>query len=307
MKELLLDVVEKASDNIKEFDVVIIGGSHAGLSAALVLGRSLRKVLVIDNKEPRNLVAAESHSFYTRDGENPMALLEIARNQIAEYQTVSFMYGIASTVDKNKNHFEVLVDKEKISARKIILATGVKDNQPNIKGLKNLWGSHLFHCPYCHGWEVKNSKIALIISDKNNFDFIKLISHWISDLTVFTNGIILNKNELEIIGRNIKIITDKITETKIIDKENCEIIYGEKRENFRGIFIKTEITFNNELAVNAGCATGESGEVTIDEFQQTSVPGIYAAGDLTRSHFHQITVAAASGLKAAISVNASLL
>jgi thioredoxin reductase len=290
------------------FDVIIIGGSQAGLSAALVLGRSLRKVLVIDGKKPRNLTAAESHSFHTRDGENPLVLLEIAKNQIAKYKTVSIIDGVASAINKSENHFEIQVDQEKIFTRKIILATGVKDNLPDIKGLRNLWGFHLFHCPYCHGWEVKDSKIALIINNQNNSDFVKLISHWIPELTVFTNGIIFNENELKSIAINdIKIINNKIDEVKIIDKENCEIVYGGKRETFRGIFLKTEITFNNELAVTAGCSIGESGEVITDEYQQTSIEGIYAAGDLTLSHFHQITVAAASGLKAGISVNASLI
>jgi thioredoxin reductase len=288
----------------KLYDVIIIGGSQAGLSAALVLGRSLRRVLIIDGQKPRNIAAAESHNFHTRDGENPLVFLEIAKHQIKKYKTVYFKDGIVSAINKTINHFEVQVDKENLFARKIILATGVKDNLPDIKGLKDIWGSHLFHCPYCHGWEVKDSKIALIINNKNNTDFVKLISHWLPDLIVFTNGIILKETEL---GNNKKIIKSNIDEVKIIDKENCEIIYGENRETFRGIFLKPEITFNNELAAAAGCAIGESGEVITDEYQQTSVEGFFAAGDLTVSHFHQRTVAAASGLKAGISVNSSLL
>jgi thioredoxin reductase len=289
------------------FDVIIVGGSHAGLSAALILGRSLRKVLVVDNNKPRNLTVHESHSFYTRDGENPLVLLRIAKDQLAKYKNVSFKDGLASELKKAGENFEVNVNDQKFSARRIILATGVRDILPDIKGVEKLWGTHLFHCPYCHGWEVKDSKIALIDLNKN-FDFINLILHWNPGLTLFTNGTIYKKSELGLIkSNNLKIIENKIEEVIITGKEECEIIFNEQREKFRGIFLKPDFTFNNELAVKAGCKTGESGEILVDEFQQTSVEGIYAAGDIARTHFHQVAVAAASGLQAGIGVNTSLL
>lgn len=288
-------------------DVIIIGGSHAGLSAALVLGRSLRKTLVIDNNQPRNLPALESHSFYTRDGENPIELLRIAKEQLVKYNTVSVKEGRASSLIKKENLFEINVDEETFYSKRIILSTGVKDTLPGIKGLEKLWGTHLFHCPYCHGWEVKDSKIALI-DLKKNFDFINMMLHWIPDLTLFTNGNVFSKSEKELIKKNeIKIIENKINEVRILNDEECEIIFDEGKEKFRGIFLKPDFIFNNELALQAGCKTGESGEVIVDDFQQTSVEGIFAAGDLTRTHFHQVAVAAASGLQAGICVNNSLL
>jgi thioredoxin reductase len=288
-------------------DVIIVGGSHAGLSAALILGRSLRKVLVVDNNKPRNLTAYESHSFYTRDGENPLTLLKIAKDQSIKYQNVSFINGFASDLSKTGEHFEVKVKDQKFSARRIILSTGVKDILPDIKGLEKLWGTHLFHCPYCHGWEVKDSKIALIDLNKN-FEFINLILHWNPTLTLFTNGTSYSANEVELIKRkDIKVIDKKIDEVKITGDEECEIIFNGQREKFRGIFLKPGFIFNNELAVKAGCKTGESGEVLTDELHQTSVEGIYAARDLIRTHFHQVAVAAASGLQAGICVNTSLL
>jgi thioredoxin reductase len=290
------------------FDVVIIGGSHAGLSAALVLGRSLRNVLVIDGNRPRNFAAERSHNLYTRDGENPLNLLQIAKSQIGLYKTVSFMSGIASALRKNENHFEIRVDKEIIYAGRIILATGVKDILPDVNGLADLWGTHIFNCPYCHGWELRNSRIALITADKNNIDFVKLMSHWISDLTLFTRGFNFIEDETaEIKKRGVRIIIDEIAEVKKQGEGECKIIFAGKSEVFNGVFIKSEIAFNNELAVMAGCSTGEPGEVLTDQYLQTSVPGIYAAGDLIRPFFHQIGVAAASGLQAGISVNASLL
>jgi len=287
------------------FDVIIIGGSHAGLSAALVLGRSLRKVLVIDNNKPRNLTASESHSFYTRDGENPLVLLKIAKDQLAKYKNVNFISGFATGLKKVDGQFEVSVDDTAFSARRIVLTTGVKDILPDIKGIEKLWGTHLFHCPYCHGWEVKDSKIALI-ELKKNFDFIKLMLHWNPGLTLFTNGTTYKGPELKKM-KNLKVVDNKIDELVITGKEECEIMCEGQNERFRGIFLKPDFVFNNDLAVKAGCRTGESGEVLVDEYQQTSVEGIYAAGDLTRTHFHQVAVAAASGLQTGICVNSSLL
>ncbi|MGE4512522.1 MAG: NAD(P)/FAD-dependent oxidoreductase, partial [Chryseobacterium sp.] len=139
------------------FDVIIIGGSYAGLSAGMALGRSLRNVLIIDSEKPCNRQTPHSHNFITQDGKRPKEISDLAKEQVAKYETVSFFNGTVIKTSKNDNGFEVETSYgEKFTAKKIILATGLKDIMPDIEGFSECWGISVIHCPYCHGYEVKD-------------------------------------------------------------------------------------------------------------------------------------------------------
>jgi len=145
--------------NETEYEVIIIGGSYSGLSAAMALGRSLRKTLVIDNGKPCNEQTPHSHNFLTQDGKSPKEIAENARKQVSEYETIHFHQGKAVDAKKSETVFEVTTEKgEKFRSKKLIIATGITDQIPNIKGFKESWGISLIHCPYCHGYEYKGKK-----------------------------------------------------------------------------------------------------------------------------------------------------
>ena len=167
----------------KNFDVIIVGGSYSGLSAAMSLGRSLREVLVIDSGLPCNRQTPYSHNFITQDGEKPAAISAKAKLQVALYKTIHFYNGLAVEAVKRENGFEISTKSgEVFSARKILFATGVKDLLPEIKGFGDCWGISVLHCPYCHGYEVKNEKTAFIANGEMAFEYAKLISNWTKDL-----------------------------------------------------------------------------------------------------------------------------
>jgi len=171
------------------FDVIIIGGSYAGLAAAMSLGRALKKTLIIDNGNPCNRQTPESHNFLTNDGKSPSEISALANRQVSNYDTVHFLNETAIDVVKSMNGFNVRVtDGESFETTNLIFATGIKDMLPPIKGISECWGISVLHCPYCHGYEIRNAKTGILGNGNTGFEFVKLISNWTNDLTVFTNG-----------------------------------------------------------------------------------------------------------------------
>ena len=171
------------------FEVIIVGGSYSGLSAAMSLGRSLRQVLVIDSGLPCNRQTPHSHNFITQDGEVPAVISAKAKLQVDFYKTVQFFNGLAIQAIKTNDGFEIKTDSgEAFTSKKVLFATGVKDLLPEIKGLAECWGISVLHCPYCHGYEVKTEKTAIIANGEMAFEYAKLISNWTKDLRLLTNG-----------------------------------------------------------------------------------------------------------------------
>lgn len=173
----------------KNYDVIIIGGSYAGLSAAMALGRSLRQVLIIDSGLPCNRQTPHSHNFLTNDGKPPKQIAEEAKRQALNYSTVSFYQGLAVTGKKTETGFVIETDTaETFYASKLLLATGIKDLMPPIKGFAACWGISVLHCPYCHGYEVSHQTLGLIGNGEMGYELSKLLSNWSKDLILFTNG-----------------------------------------------------------------------------------------------------------------------
>ena len=171
------------------FEVIIIGGSYAGLSAAMSLGRALRSVLIIDSAVPCNRQTPYSHNFITQDGKTPKQIATLAREQVSQYRTLEFYDGTAINGEKKEKQFEIKTEAgDLVYSKKLIIATGLKDIMPDIKGFADCWGISVIHCPYCHGYEVRNEKTGILGNGDYGFEFSRLVSNWTKDLTLYTNG-----------------------------------------------------------------------------------------------------------------------
>lgn len=266
----------------QNFEVIIIGGSYAGLSAGMSLGRSLRKVLIINDGKPCNRQTPHSHNFITHDGKTPEKIATLAKADVEQYKTVEFFDGTAIKVLKKGNGFEVEVSSgERFYAKKIILASGVKDTMPDIPGFAECWGISVLHCPYCHGYEIKNEETGIIANGDMAFEFSKLIFNMTKKLTLFTNGkSTLTKEQTEKLKtHDINLIEDKI---KSIEHEHGKlqrVIF--KNENFivlKALYAKIPFKQNIDVS-DLGCELTEQGFIKVDFMQKTSVSGIFACGD----------------------------
>ncbi|MFP3834758.1 NAD(P)/FAD-dependent oxidoreductase [Chryseobacterium sp. SIMBA_028] len=266
----------------KTFDVIIIGGSYAGLSAGMALGRSLRNVLIIDSGKPCNRQTPHSHNFITHDGIPPKEISSLARKDVEKYTTVQFHEGIAAQVLK-KNSFEVeTLSSEIFYAKKIILASGVKDVMPDIPGFKDCWGVSVLHCPYCHGYEVRNEVTGILSDGDLAYDFSKLIFNLTKSLTLFTNGkSILTKQQIEKLKQNEINLNEE--EIEGIEHDNgCiqKIIFKNGSSALlKALYAKIPFEQNINITESLGCELTEQGFIKVDAMQKTSVPGVFACGD----------------------------
>lgn len=266
------------------FDVIIIGGSYAGLSAGMSLGRSLRKVLIIDSGKPCNQQTLYSHNFLTQDGKTPKEITEVSRKQVLKYETVNFYDGRVTKAAQNSGGFEVETENgEKFSAKKLILASGVKDQIPDIDGFAECWGISVIHCPYCHGYEVKDKTTGILSNGDLAFEFSKLVFNLSKDLTLFTNGeSTLNERQTEKFNQNkINIIQEEIQRIvhenghiqKVILKDGSE-------KELEALYAK--IPFEQNLNTeDLQLELTEHGFIKIDHFHKTNTDGVFACGDNT--------------------------
>ena len=170
------------------FDVIIIGGSYAGLSAAMSLGRSLRRVLIIDSGLPCNRQTPHSHNFITHDGESPHVIARKAKDQVLRYNTVKIINDLATIGSKTDNQFTIFTQGDlEFHSSKLLFATGIRDTMPAIKGFAECWGITVIHCPYCHGYEFRDQKTAIIGNGERAFHIASLVSNLTSDITLLTS------------------------------------------------------------------------------------------------------------------------
>ncbi len=288
-----------------KYEVVIIGGSYAGLSAAMALGRASRETLVIDSGKPCNRQTPHSHNFLTRDGETPAVLAGIAKEQVLKYQTINFINDKATNAVKTDNGFEIKTENgENFECKKLLLATGIKDIIPNIKGFAECWGISVIHCPYCHGYEVKGQKTAIFANGDAAYHYSMLLHQWTKDLTIFTNAK-ANFTE-EQMGKfeeyNINIIETPITklEHKQGQLERIILENGESHD-FSVMYAKPEFKQHCDITEKMNLLN-DNGYVKVDEMQRTIVEGIYAAGDCT-TPMRAVAAAVASGTMAGAAIN----
>jgi thioredoxin reductase len=288
------------------YDVVIVGGSYAGLAAAMSLGRSLRKILVIDSGEPCNRQTPHSHNFLTQDGQPPHVIAAVAREQVSKYPTVEFLNGKVKSGSKADDGFEIRTDDGSGSAaRKLIFATGVKDIMPDIEGFADCWGISVVHCPYCHGYEIKGVTTGIIANGDAASHYAQLISHLTDKLTIFTNGestLTAEQNE-KISRRNIEIIESQIVRLEHTNGQLSGIVLDDgTTRSLKAIYSRPETAQHCSVPEQLGCEVGDDRLLKIDEFQQTSVEGIYACGDNTTSG-RSVAAAVSSGSFAGMMAN----
>ncbi len=290
----------------RNFDVIIIGGSYSGLSAAMALGRSLKKVLIIDSGLPCNRQTPHSHNLITQDGEKPSVIAEKAKAQVLKYDTVTFLTDLAVSGTKTNYGFDIKTQTEKIfSCKKLIFATGVRDIMPNIKGFSECWGITVLHCPYCHGYEVKNEKTGILANGFSAFHYAQLIRNWTKDLTLFTNG----KSELtqeqtnKIKKYNIPIIEKEITALKHKNGVVQEILFSDNSTfELKAIYSRPAFEQHCEIPKLLGCELTEQGLIKVDTFQKTTVNNILACGD-NASSFRAVSHAISTGNIAGVILN----
>ena len=292
------------------FDVIIIGGSYAGLSAALTLGRATRNVLVIDAGKPCNRQTPHSHNFLTHDGDEPAAISKVAKAEVLKYPTVRFLEGKAISAKQIDRGFNVGTENsENFTARKILLATGLKDVLPDIKGLAECWAISAIHCPYCHGYEVKNEKIGLLMNGEHAFEMAKTLNHWNKDLTVLTNG----KSQLSA-EQSEKLKSKSIT---VIEYEVAELLHnngylkdvvfknGEKIA-LKAIYLKWDVEQHGNFNEQLGFELTDLKTIKVDEQQQSTAKGVYAAGDCA-TLFRSLSIITAAGTMAAVVMNKEMI
>lgn len=270
------------TDN-KKIDVIIIGGSYAGLSAAMALGRSLRNVLIIDSGKPCNSQTPHSHNFLTQDGQTPNAISTLAKNQVEKYDTVKFYNGLATNGTKTESGFEITTSNgDKFVAKKLVFATGIKDIIPDIKGFNECWGISVVHCAYCHGYENRSKNTAIIANGAKAFHLAPMVKNLTNQLTLLTNGKAdfdtdqvakLKKNNINVI------------ETRIVELENKNghlenVVFSDNTKlPFEVAYGVIPFTQHSDLPQQLGCEITEQGYIKVDMFQKATVDGVFACGD----------------------------
>ncbi|MCC9072298.1 NAD(P)/FAD-dependent oxidoreductase [Flavobacterium sp. F-65] len=296
--------------NNNKYDVIIIGGSYAGFSAAMALGRSLRKVLIIDSGKPCNQQTPYSHNFITQDGKRPADINAKAKKQILKYPTITFLEGKATKAIKREQEFEIETEKrEKFTARKLLFATGLKDILPEIEGFAECWGISILHCPYCHGYEVKNERTGIIANGPLGYEFTKMISNWTKNLTVLTNGktSLTEEQTAALKKNNIAILENEIDYFQHNEGKIMNIVFKDKTKiAIKALYAKPPYEQHSLLPQELGCEITEQGLIKVDASQKTTIIGIYAAGD-NSTFGRSLALAVSSGSVAGALINKELI
>lgn len=290
-------------------DVIIIGGSYAGLAAALTLGRSMRQVLVIDDNNSCNRSSAHSHNFLTRDGESPEALRIVAREQVIHYPTVSLMYDKVVRAVGTSGAFEIETQHNGLfTAKKLLFATGMRDVPPEIEGFSDCWGNTILHCPYCHGYEAKNTLTGILSNGDPAFELAKTLTNWTKDLILFTNGPSeLSREQTDkLLDLGVEFVEEKVMAIAHETGSLKQVVTTDGVTHPAAVLYVTSISEQqSDLPVALGCELTDHGLIWIDSSQKTTVEGVYAAGD-NSSMARVIALAAAAGATAGMCINKEL-
>ena len=290
-------------------DVAVIGGGAAGLSAALVLGRARRRVAVIDSGSPRNAPAAHMYGFLSRDGLPPGELISSGRVEVESYG-VSLIAGRASTVvsDGVAPFRVVLDDGDSIHARRLLVSTGLRDEIPDIPGLRDRWARDVLHCPYCHGFEVRDGKLAVLGGSSAAVRYAQIVRQWSGDLVYITpSGSLTAAERRGLTARGIGIAEGAAEEIVVEgDRLSGVRLDGDRTVACDALFVPPRFVPNSDLLVALGCDLDENGWPITDGDGLTSVAGVWVAGNVANPRAQVIT-AAGEGSAAAIAINADLV
>lgn len=288
-------------------DVIIIGGSYAGISAALQLARARRTLTVVDAGRRRNRFASHSHGFLGRDGHSPSAIADEARQQLMAYPTVRWIEGEAIRASTHADGFDVEVNGQTESASRLVLASGVVDQLPDIEGLRERWGRSVFHCPYCHGYELNQGNIGVLANNAMAMHQAQLLPEW-GQVTLLLNGAFVPDAEQQaLLDRlGVKVEHDQVLRLE----QHATVVLADGRTlHFNGLFTVPATGMATDLPHQLGCAL-EQGPVgsylKVNELKETSVPGVFACGDNARG-FSNVALAVGDGAMTGASVHRSLV
>jgi thioredoxin reductase len=288
-----------------ELHAIVVGAGPAGLAAALTLGRMRRRTLVVDTGEPRNRFTRHLHNFPSRDGTAPAELRVLMRRDVERYPSVAFGDDRAVVARIVEEGVELTFERgERAVARRLVLAGGVRDTLPQIEGVAELFGSSVFTCPYCDGYEAAGRPLGVICTKTSQpvhaAGLLRLLS---DDATVFANGVAVAEDELAAVDAlGVSVVEAPVVRLRAAGDEVDVVLLGRREERRARLFVPTEVQPSNRLAEQLGCATSDAGFIEVDELGRTSVPRVYAAGDAA-SGAHQAILAAAAGTRAALTAN----
>jgi thioredoxin reductase len=290
-----------------DFDAIIVGGSYAGISAALPLARARKRVAVIDAGLRRNRFAGHAYGFLGQDGMPPGEIAARAREQLLRYPTVQWIDGTAQGACRDGDGFAVDVAGATLGARRLVLATGVVDRLPEVEGLAERWGRSVFHCPYCHGYELGNGRIGALASGPSSLHQALLLPEW-GSVTLFLNGAITpdEAQARELAARGIRIETAAVVSVR--DRATV-VLAGGRCVELDGLFVASRTEPASPLALRLGCAIEEGPLgpfVRTDEMKATNVPGVFACGDVGRA-MGNVAMAVGDGALAGTAVHRSLV
>ncbi|MEU6979715.1 NAD(P)/FAD-dependent oxidoreductase [Streptomyces sp. NPDC046371] len=295
------------------YDVVVVGGGAAGLSAALVLGRARRSTLVVDAGEPRNAPAAHMQGYLTRDGMSPAAFLEAGRREIAGYGVERTEGVVTAAAPDGAGGFALaLADGRRVRARRLIVTTGLVDELPELDGLTGRWGRDVLHCPYCHGWEVRDRAFGVLAHPELPAHQALMVSQWSADVTLFLHTAAAPgaQDAARLAAAGVTVVTGEVAGLVVEDDRLTGVRMADGRTVPREVlFVGPRPVPRDGLLTALGAQTGETpfgAFVAVDETGRTSVPGVWAAGNAIGAH-EQVVNAASGGYRAAAAVNGDLL
>ncbi|MDH1178948.1 NAD(P)/FAD-dependent oxidoreductase [Achromobacter mucicolens] len=294
------------------YDVIIIGGSFAGLSAAMQLARARRQVLLVDAARPRNRYAAHAHGFLGQDGVPPQEIVANARAQLARYPTVSFLDGEAIQALAQDGGFAVVMaGGEQVRGARLILATGMRDELPPLPGLQARWGQTVLHCPYCHGFEVAGEPLGVLAAHPMSVHQAMLLPDW-GPTTYFTQGQFEPSPEdaRHLASRGVHVERTPVVALLGDAPALTGVVLADGREvPVRALFVASRVHMASPLAAQLGCEFDEGPlgpVIRVDDMKQTTVPGVFAAGDAS-TPMSNATLASASGVMAGVCAHRSLV
>lgn len=288
-------------------DVVVVGGGAAGLNAALVLARARRRVLVVDAGEPRNAPAQAMHGFITRDGTPPAELLALGRAEVARYGG-RVVAGTAAATRAVDGGFDITLHGGSVRARRLIVATGLRDELPDVPGLRDRWGRDVLHCPYCHGWEVRDQPLGVLGWQPLAVHQALLVQQWSDDVVLFESGAVFDEQDRSKLGaRSVRIVDGTVAGLVIEGGELRGVRLADGTVVPRSVlFVPPRFVPNDDLLTGLGCERDDEGMIKVDNTGLTSVAGVWAVGNVVdKAAF--VVMAAAAGARAAAAVNMDLV
>ena len=292
------------------WDVVIVGAGPAGLSAALTLGRCRRRVLLCDTGTPRSWASKEMHGFLSRDGIEPREFRRFAHKELRRYKNVVFHRGeVVSANRESDGKFRVTVRRRRpVRCRKLLIATGVFDQLPPIPRIEKFFGKSVFQCPYCDGWELRGEPVAVYGKQKRGFEMARAMTAWSNDIVLFTNGPSRLSKEAKVhLARNgIRLYEDRIERLEGRNGMLRAVVFrGGRKLSRTTLFFDTRTRAQSKLAESLGCQFSRHGGVKCGQYEATSVPGVFVAGNIIKD-VQLAIVAAAEGTRAAFGINKTL-